>query len=540
MRGRALSCRAMRRITPLVLALVPWLPAQGTPRASERPLATHGTCILAGGGKLGKEIIARFVELAGGEKAHIVLIPTASESADDPKEHESLQKLWREERGAEITILHTRDRTKADDETFCAPLRAATGVWIGGGTQKRIADAYLGTRVETELMALLARGGVIAGTSAGTAIQTRTMIQEGMEDPIVATGFDFVPGVVSDQHFLKRQRLPRLLKVLGAHPGLFGIGVDESTAAEIRGDTLRVIGASKAVLVLAAQNGHDDVVREIEPFGSKDQPIDIGAWRRAAKERATWSLLHPAAPRVEKGTLLLGDADELPARFVSLAGGKNAALVVIGQSPERAQKIADRLTAGGASHVQIFALPKTADAGRECDAALARANGVVFDDAALSESQRLAAQVSMHSAPTRDVLARGGVVWGNAVVGEVVATCWMPYAATPDDFGHERGLALLPGTMVVRRRLQRTPPGNGPITDGDPHEWVYRHATRMPRILAIHVESAAMVQGSVLEVLGEFSTHVLPTHADGSPGDEREKVTLEPGTKWDLVAQKKL
>jgi len=519
----------MRAFALTFLGLLALLPAQEPP----------GTCLLAGGGKLPKEIFARFVELAGGDQARVVLIPTASESADDPKEADSLRELWRKERGAEITVFHTRDRAKADDEAFCAPLRTATGVWIGGGTQKRLADAYLGTRTEKELMALLARGGVIAGTSAGTAIQTRTMIQEGMEDPIVATGFDFVPGVVSDQHFLKRQRLPRLLTVLGRNPGLFGIGVDESTAAEIRGDTLRVIGASKAVLVLAAQNGHDDVVREVESLETTERPIDIGAWRRAAKERATWSLLHPEPPRLENGTLLLGDADDLPARFLALAGGKDAAIVVLSGRKERS--VTDRLAAAGASRVQTFPLPTRGASPTNLDAALAQARGVVFDDPHLLESSHLA-RAGLPLATMRDVLARGGVVWGNASVGEVVASEWMPNDAAPEGPGCARGLALLPGSMIVWRRLQRTPAGviEGPITDGAPHEWVYRHATRMPRILAIHVESAAIVTGSTLEVLGEFPTHVLLTRVDGEPGEEREKATLGPGTKWDLVAQKRL
>ena len=530
----------MRLRLAILSILAAHLAAQSTP---QEPPAQQGTCILAGGGRLTKEILARFVELAGGEKAHIVLIPTASQSADDPKENDDLVKLWREERGAtDVVVLHTRDRSKADDEAFCAPLRAATGVWLGGGTQKNLADAYLGTRVETELMALLARGGVVGGTSAGTAIQTRTMIQEGMENPIVATGFDFVPGAISDQHFLKRKRLPRLLKVLGERPGLFGIGVDESTAAEIRGDTLRVIGASKVVLVLGAHDGHDQIVGEFEP---DDSPVDIASWRRIAKERAAWSLLQPAASRLEKGTLLIGDAPGLAERFVSLAGGRNAKIVVFAGSDAAVQQLRDAARTAGAADVRAFTIDVKGATSEECDKALETATGVAFGDGHLGHTtQLLAARRAMPSATAvGGVLARGGVVWGNGIVGEVAVDRWMPYDAGPADFGHHRALTLLPGTMIVHRRLQHPKPDDppvGPITDGAPHEWVHRHATRMLRIVAIHVESAAIVTGSTLEVLGEFPTCVLPTKADGKPGDEREKVTLEPGTKWDLVAQKRL
>jgi len=37
----------------------------------------HGTLIIAGGGNLGPEVLGRFIKLAGGPSAEIVVIPTA-------------------------------------------------------------------------------------------------------------------------------------------------------------------------------------------------------------------------------------------------------------------------------------------------------------------------------------------------------------------------------------------------------------------------------------------------------------------------------
>jgi cyanophycinase-like exopeptidase len=70
-----------------------------------------------------------------------------------------------------LEVLHTRDRAVADSDAFVAPLREARGVWFGGGRQWRLADAYLRTRTHAALDELLARGGVIGGTSAGATIQ---------------------------------------------------------------------------------------------------------------------------------------------------------------------------------------------------------------------------------------------------------------------------------------------------------------------------------------------------------------------------------
>ena len=108
---------------------------------------------------------------------------------------------------------------QANDAEFVRPLAEATGVWFGGGDQVVLTEAYLGTEVERQLEgAVLARGGVIGGTSAGAAVMTRVMIAGGRTKADVGEGFDFLPGAVVDQHFLKRNRIERLLGVLSAPP----------------------------------------------------------------------------------------------------------------------------------------------------------------------------------------------------------------------------------------------------------------------------------------------------------------------------------
>ncbi len=42
-------------------------------------------------------------------------------------------------------------------------------------------------------------------------------------------GFDFIKGAVIDQHFLKRNRMDRLIGALALHPNLVGLGIDEET-----------------------------------------------------------------------------------------------------------------------------------------------------------------------------------------------------------------------------------------------------------------------------------------------------------------------
>ena len=114
-------------------------------------------------------IIERFIDLAGGPDAPIVIIPTAGEADDEYGEYWSGLKQWRENGANRLTVLHTRDRKVADSEAFVKPIREARGVFFGGGRQWRLVDSYLDTLVHGELTRLLQRGGVIGGSSGPLA-----------------------------------------------------------------------------------------------------------------------------------------------------------------------------------------------------------------------------------------------------------------------------------------------------------------------------------------------------------------------------------
>ena len=154
-----MACMVNQPAARTLAALLSLLPATAIAQAID-PSGVTGTRILGGGGKLPASIHERFVSLAGGNDAHIVLVPTASKRADNPSDRQRLLARWRESHpDAHFEVLHTRDRTVADSERFTAPLRRATGIWFGGGSQSRIAKAYVSTRFEDEMHSLLKRGG---------------------------------------------------------------------------------------------------------------------------------------------------------------------------------------------------------------------------------------------------------------------------------------------------------------------------------------------------------------------------------------------
>jgi len=150
----------MRR---LVIALVV---VAGLPLAAADIGPDKGTLVIVGGNMQDPAIVKRFIDLAGGPGAPIVIVPTAGD-ADDYDQYYSGLKQWRENGAANLTVVHTRDRKVADTEAFVKPIRAARGVFFAGGRQWRLADSYLNTLAHKELTALLARGGVIGGGHVG-------------------------------------------------------------------------------------------------------------------------------------------------------------------------------------------------------------------------------------------------------------------------------------------------------------------------------------------------------------------------------------
>lgn len=217
----------------------------------------HGALVIVGGGTIPADVRAEFFKLAGGkDHGRIVVVPTASFYADDPQETDWFLKDWRELGAVSVQLLHTRDRQVANDPEFVKPLQAATAVWMSGGDQNRLIAAYRGTLVEKELHNVLKRGGVIGGTSAGAAAMSDPMIQGGDKDAKIGPGFGFMKDIVVDQHFVARNRIDRLRGVLSKNKEHAGLGIDEGTAAIVRGLSLTIKGNSTVTAIWPQTSNH--------------------------------------------------------------------------------------------------------------------------------------------------------------------------------------------------------------------------------------------------------------------------------------------
>jgi cyanophycinase len=209
----------------------------------------------------GGEILERFVELAGGKRARIAIIPTAS---DDPERSgEGYAELFRELGAKEADWLRVEQRPDANQEETLALLGQASGIFITGGDQARLVELLVGTHVMECIRLRNADGVVVAGTSAGASILSTLMMaggtgvggdsngssaRKGMVD--VVAGFGLLQDVIIDQHFSQRGRMGRLLSVFASTPGLIGVGLDEDTAVLIdREGMLEVLGSNMVTIV---------------------------------------------------------------------------------------------------------------------------------------------------------------------------------------------------------------------------------------------------------------------------------------------------
>jgi cyanophycinase len=201
-----------------------------------------GTLLIVGGGGTPAMVHDLFFHLAGGPNARVIHMPSATRHFEEITDRREYYCDFYDRNPASFDFLHTYDRTVAERPEFAQPLREATGVWIGGGTQSRLSDLFLGTPVLTAIHDLVARGGIVGGTSSGCAIMSEAMICHGYEEIGMGEGFSLYPKAICDPHYTQRERFKRVPRAAMLCPDHVAIGIDEKTALVVRGNELRPIG----------------------------------------------------------------------------------------------------------------------------------------------------------------------------------------------------------------------------------------------------------------------------------------------------------
>jgi cyanophycinase len=246
-------------------------------------------------------ILKRFVQLAGGDQADIVVIPTASQLASTGARYE---RIFAELGAARVSAMDFDTRRDCEEPGRLERLQQATGVFFTGGNQLRLTTLIGGTSIAKVVRVLNAAGVPVAGTSAGAAFISEHMIAFGSEGATpVAGSVRLAPGLgltnrfIIDQHFRQRDRLGRLLSALAYNPFAVGIGLDEDTAAFIAPDNTVHVEGSGGITVVDAS----EVVFSSMDSIDEGQPVCLlGVKLHVLTQGATFNL---ASRKAEAGSL---------------------------------------------------------------------------------------------------------------------------------------------------------------------------------------------------------------------------------------------
>ncbi len=225
---------------------------------SKRSLNRRQGYIIAIGGAENKkrkpQILKRFTDLCAQGKGHIAIIPTASELDETGAQY---QKVFHQLGAKRTDVLNIKRRIDCESPSILKMMSSIDGVFITGGDQSRLAQVMGGTSLIEAMKQENLHGLHIAGTSAGAAFISKTMIargksgitpQSGMVE--ISKGSGLSHELIIDQHFRQRHRLGRLVAAVAQNPEKVGIGLDEDTAIFIdNGNKFEVVGSGWVTIV---------------------------------------------------------------------------------------------------------------------------------------------------------------------------------------------------------------------------------------------------------------------------------------------------
>ncbi|HYD52954.1 MAG TPA: cyanophycinase [Gemmatimonadaceae bacterium] len=284
----------MRVLLALVLAAsAACAPPSGRVSPAAPPAAGRatgqGTLFVVGGGPQPESLVRRFVELAGGPRARIVVMAMASAGGQRSGEEKAAQLR---SMGAEARNLWF-DKAVADEDSIVRAIGGATAIWLGGGDQSRLMAALRGSRSLAELQRVWRSNGVmVGGTSAGAAVLSTPMITGDERRPggarrdtaqsfitiegdnvVTADGMALLTDVIVDQHFVRRRRHNRLISLVIERPPHLGAGIDESTALLVHPDGTWSVEGVSVVVVYDARRAERRVTGQV--LGAADVRMHV-------------------------------------------------------------------------------------------------------------------------------------------------------------------------------------------------------------------------------------------------------------------------
>ncbi|HEX9989952.1 MAG TPA: cyanophycinase [Chloroflexia bacterium] len=217
-----------------------------------------GSLIIIGGGEdkeRGKSILEEVARRAKKRNGRLALVTVATQQPEEVAEEYT--KVFKELGVRTIDVVDIRAREEAFLDSNVQKIIKSFVIFFTGGDQLRITSQIGDSPVFRCMRDIHEQGGTIAGTSAGAAAMSETMLVGGPGDQsneisalAMAPGLGFMSDMVIDSHFAQRGRIGRLLGAVSQNPRNLGVGIDEDTAIIVdHAESFRVTG-SGAVYVL--------------------------------------------------------------------------------------------------------------------------------------------------------------------------------------------------------------------------------------------------------------------------------------------------
>jgi len=200
-----------------------------------------------------------------------LVVSTVAIPSDPDGLFEEYEKAFRALGVKHLYKLEINDREEATSESKLRILDDATGVFFTGGDQMKITSQIGDTLIFRRLKEIYEEGGLIAGTSAGAAVMSETMLVTGGDEDShviggslrMAPGLGLISDVIIDQHFMERGRLGRLLGAVAQNPKNLGIGIDEQTAIVVeRGNGFYVLGSGAVYVIDGSEVTYSNIAEE--------------------------------------------------------------------------------------------------------------------------------------------------------------------------------------------------------------------------------------------------------------------------------------
>jgi cyanophycinase len=235
----------------------------------------HGRLIAIGGNEdrvHDLKVLKRVVQEIGKADYKVVVIPTASEEPE--QRGKDYQQIFTTLGAASVEILNIKKRAEANNRNLARKLENTDLIFLTGGDQLRLTTILGGTWTLDAIHTCLRAGTLVAGTSAGAAVFSDTMIYEGKSEEgllkggvLTTSGFGFVENIIFDTHFLDRGRIGRLMQIVTTNPTCIGVGLGEDSGVILKGDgTTEVIGTGQVIIIDGSDIEHSNIMN-IEPGG---------------------------------------------------------------------------------------------------------------------------------------------------------------------------------------------------------------------------------------------------------------------------------